>query len=40
MHAGDTQGVLKGSRLDEVASLHVKGIAFVPGKLLDQPGWR
>jgi hypothetical protein len=33
IHAGDTQGILKGSRLDEVASLLIKGIEFVPGKL-------
>ncbi|HTX25194.1 MAG TPA: hypothetical protein VMD03_11125 [Steroidobacteraceae bacterium] len=33
IHAGDSQGILKGSRLDEVATLLVQGIAFVPGKL-------
>jgi hypothetical protein len=33
IHAGDTQGLLKGSRLDEVASLTLKGIEFVPGTL-------
>jgi hypothetical protein len=33
LHAGDSQGVLKGSRLDEVADLHIKGIDFTPGKL-------
>ena len=33
IHAGDTRGVLKGSRLDEVASLTLKGIEFVPGSL-------
>lgn len=32
-HAGDNQGVLKGSRLDEVASLVMEGIEFIPGKL-------
>jgi hypothetical protein len=33
IHAGDTQGVLKGSRLDEVASLDMKGVQFLPGVL-------
>ena len=33
IHAGDAQGVLKGTRLDEVASLDLKGIQFVPGAL-------
>ena len=33
IHAGDTQGILKGSRLEEVANLVIKGIDFVPGKL-------
>jgi hypothetical protein len=33
IHSGDSQGVLKGSRLDEVASLSIKGIGFDPGKL-------
>jgi hypothetical protein len=30
MHAGESQGVLKGSRLDEVASLTVKNVTFLP----------
>jgi len=33
LNAGDTQGVLAGNRLDEVASLEWKGIQFQPGKL-------
>jgi len=33
IHAGDSQGVLKGTRLDEVASLDIKGVQFVPGTL-------
>jgi hypothetical protein len=33
IHAGDPQGVLKGSRLDEVAGLLMSGVEFVPGKL-------
>jgi hypothetical protein len=33
LHAGDAEGVLTGSRLDEVASLVVKGVKFVPGPL-------
>lgn len=31
LHAGDTQGMLKGSRLDEVASLTLDGVTFIPG---------
>ena len=31
--AGDHQGVLKGSRLDEVAGLEISGIQFAPGEL-------
>jgi hypothetical protein len=34
IHAGDAQGVLKGTRLDEVASLDVKGVQFAPGTLV------
>jgi hypothetical protein len=34
LHAGDVQGVLKGTRLDEVASLDVKGVQFLPGTLV------
>ncbi len=33
IHAGDSQGVLRGKRLDEVAGLELAGVAFVPGKL-------
>ena len=38
IHSGDHQGLLKGSRLDEVASLSVKGVKFVPGKLSSTQG--
>lgn len=38
IHAGDSQGLLKGSRLDEVASLLMKGVEFVPGKLSSNQG--
>ena len=31
--AGDHSGVLKGTRLDEVASLEMNGLKFTPGKL-------
>jgi hypothetical protein len=31
--AGDSQGILKGSRLDQVATLSLQGVEFVPGKL-------
>jgi hypothetical protein len=30
LHAGEAQGILKGSRLDDVASLSIKGFEFVP----------
>lgn len=33
MHAGDTQGILKGSRLEDVASLTLNGVVFEPGKI-------
>jgi hypothetical protein len=33
LYAGDTDGVLKGSRLDEVARLDFEGVEFDPGKL-------
>ncbi|HEY1312864.1 MAG TPA: hypothetical protein VGE92_03260 [Steroidobacteraceae bacterium] len=38
LHSGDTQGILKGSRLDEVASLAVKNVVFVPGELSTRNG--
>ena len=38
MHAGDAQGLLKGSRLDEVVSLSVRNVAFVPGELSTRNG--
>jgi hypothetical protein len=38
IHAGDAQGLLKGSRLDEVASLSFRNIAFVPGDLSTRNG--
>jgi hypothetical protein len=38
LHAGDSQGILRGTRLDEVAGLTVKGIEFMPGKLLSSQG--
>jgi hypothetical protein len=38
LHAGDIVGVLKGSRLDEVASLTLKNAVFVPGELSTQHG--
>lgn len=33
INAGDSQGVLKGTRLDEVAKFELRGIAFAPEKL-------
>lgn len=38
MHAGDTDGVLKGSRLDEIASLTLDGVVFKPGQLTSSMG--
>jgi hypothetical protein len=38
IHLGDAQGVLKGSRLDDVASLFMKGIEFMPGTLSTHQG--
>jgi hypothetical protein len=33
LHSGDATGLLQGTRLDEVASLNVRGIVFAPGPL-------
>lgn len=38
LHAGDTQGMLEGTRLDEVASLKLKGVEFKPGTLTSTQG--
>jgi len=38
MHAGDVRGILKGGRLDEVASLAIKNVVFVPGELSTRNG--
>src|SRR5216683_1085639 len=38
VHAGDAQGVLKGSRLDEVASLSIRNVAFMAGELTTRNG--
>ena len=38
IYAGDAQGILKGSRLDAVAKLLIKGIEFVPGTLSSHQG--
>ena len=38
LHAGDSQGVLTGSRLDEVAGLAMAGVAFAPGALASSQG--
>ena len=38
LHAGESRGVLKGSRLDEVASLSLKGVEFAPGELTSTEG--
>jgi hypothetical protein len=37
-HAGDSEGVLRGNRLDEVKSLVVKDIEFTPGALSSSAG--
>jgi hypothetical protein len=33
IHAGDADGILKGTRMDQVDSLEVNGIRFIPGTL-------
>ena len=38
LHAGDSQGVLAGGRLDEVAGFAIEGVAFVPGTLVTRQG--
>lgn len=38
LHAGDSEGVLKGSRLDEVARLTLDRVVFVPGALKTHHG--
>jgi len=38
VHAGDAQGVLNGTRLDEVARLSIRNVAFVPGELSTRNG--
>jgi hypothetical protein len=38
IHSGDVQGLLKGSRLDEVAKLSLKNVSFVPGDLSTRNG--
>jgi hypothetical protein len=38
LYAGDAQGVLTGSRLDEVASAEIRGIRIEPGKLSRRDG--
>ena len=38
LHAGDSDGILKGSRLDEVASLKLDGVVFKPGQLTSSMG--
>jgi hypothetical protein len=38
IHAGDIVGILKGNRLDEVASLNFKNNLFVPGELTSTHG--
>jgi hypothetical protein len=36
--AGDSQGLLKGNRLDQVSTLTIQGVEFVPGKLDTKQG--
>ena len=38
LRAGDTQGILRGTRLDEVASIALKGMVLLPGKLSSSQG--
>jgi len=37
-HAGDTRGILRGTRLDEVASLELRGLEFIPESLASSAG--
>ncbi len=38
LHAGDAQGILRGGRLDEVASLRLNDAEFLPGELMTRHG--
>jgi hypothetical protein len=38
LHAGDAQGLLKGSNLQDVADLSLDGVAFAPGKITSTMG--
>jgi hypothetical protein len=38
VHAGDDQGILRGTRLDEVDALEVQGVEFSPGTLSTTDG--
>jgi hypothetical protein len=38
LHAGDTQGILRGNRLDEVKVLSFAGVQFTPGTLSTHQG--
>src|SRR6185437_11495418 len=38
IRVGENQGVLKGSRLDQVATLSLRGVPFAPGKLTSTQG--
>jgi hypothetical protein len=38
LHAGDTEGVLRGNRLDEVRTLGLSGVQFTPGTRLTRDG--
>jgi hypothetical protein len=38
IHSGDIVGILKGNRLDEVASMTFKGNVFIPGELTSKHG--
>jgi hypothetical protein len=38
VHAGDSQGILKGTRLDETAKVVLAGVEFVPAKLTSSNG--
>lgn len=38
LHAGDTDGTLRGNRLDEVQGLTLEGLAFGPGALTSSAG--
>ncbi|MBV8062115.1 MAG: hypothetical protein JOY51_00890, partial [Nevskia sp.] len=40
IHAGDSQGLLRGGKLDEVANVSIGKLVFVPAQIATKPGGR